>query len=144
MVISRVADSGCMSPHCPNHRNSKQDFAANCFVVKAVSLNWEFLFLCVCLPPSLYVCLFSSLCVQLYSASLNHMLFETRKWLASLSLAALAGCGRVIVIATEQGIKAEAAPGLRRAASFQMIPQRHTHEKQFDSSTGMSELCLCG
>lgn len=63
-----------------------------------------------------------------------------------LSLAALVGCGWVIVIATEQGIKVEAPSESRQAVSFQMISQWHidTHtRKQHSTSTGTSELCLC-
>lgn len=57
------------------------------------------------------------------------MLFEIRKCHAIVSLAALLGCGRVIGIATEQRIKAKAAPELRQAVSVQMISQRQTRTR---------------
>lgn len=107
---------------------------------------------------SVSVCLLSSFsCVQLSNASLSHMAYETRKWPAIFSLAALVGSGWVIAIVPEPGIKGAVAPEPKQAVRFRddlpaaearMRTCTDTHiltrEKQRDSSTAMSELRLCG
>lgn len=143
LVTGRVAKPGRISQCFAQAANK---------TLLVVSLVCESCIHKVEIPHRLSLSVYFPLCVKLSNASLKFTHVWNRKVSSSmLSLAALVGCGWVIVIATVQGIKVEAPSESRQGVSFHMISQRHidtharTHThicKRHSTSTGMSELCV--